>query len=147
MLFCCVNWSDLAKAYKLDPNRTSATIDASKKPVFLYKIITEENWMTSLENKKLLSEKDDTDFIHLATNEQIPKIASKYFKDKNYIILKLEVKRLHGNLILEANPGGLNLYYHLYDGYIPINSIVGIIHEPDLEMYNIYSKHSSIETQ
>ena len=62
--------------------------------------------MTSLENKKLLSEKDDTDFIHLATNEQIPKIASKYFKNKNYIILKLEFKRLHGNLITKLIPGG-----------------------------------------
>lgn len=69
----------------------------------------------------------DKDFIHLATKEQLPRIAEKFWKDKNYIILKLIIIKLIGRLIYEANPNGATKFYHLYEGLIPLESVVEII--------------------
>jgi len=70
----------------------------------------------------------DAHFIHLSTEDQLDKILEKYWKGvSEYIILKLKVAELQGKLVLEANPGGANKYYHLYGGGIPMSSIQKII--------------------
>ena len=67
----------------------------------------------------------DSEFIHLATKEQLGNIIKKYWSGaSSYFVLKLETQKLHGKLVFEANPGGTNKYYHLYNGTIPFDAIV-----------------------
>jgi len=92
-------------------------------PEYLYKIVSPEQWQSSQTTREVVKGSIDTEFTHLATQEQLPGLIQKYWKDQNYIVLKLDRKKLKGNLVLEANPGGTNLYYHLYDGKIPLDAI------------------------
>jgi uncharacterized protein (DUF952 family) len=67
----------------------------------------------------------DQDFIHLAREDQLDRITKKYWdKDPEYVLLKIDTKKLPGKLVFEANPGGENKYYHLYDGSIPLKAVV-----------------------
>lgn len=96
-----------------------------KRPVFLYKVLSVEDWAKSQKTVHLSSM--DAEFIHLATEDQLSSIIAKYWADvPRYIVLKLEVSKLSGNLVYEANPGGMNKYYHLYNGNIPLSSIVKV---------------------
>ena len=93
-------------------------------PPYLYKILSKQDWEESLQKGSLSLTADDTTFIHLATDEQVPKIADKFFKGIDYIVLKIDSKKMQGRLVLESNPGGITQYYHLYDGVIPIEAVV-----------------------
>jgi uncharacterized protein (DUF952 family) len=67
----------------------------------------------------------DQDFIHLAREDQLNRIVGKYWDEvPEYVVLKIDTKKLPGKLVLEANPGGENKYYHLYDGSIPLKAVV-----------------------
>jgi uncharacterized protein (DUF952 family) len=92
---------------------------------FLYKIISAKDWEDSQQQKKLKLSPMDDKFIHLATEYQIDGILDKYWKNESrFVILKIQTDKLQGKLVFEANPGGINRYFHLYDGYIPFDSIV-----------------------
>lgn len=91
----------------------------------LYKIISMENWHNSKNNDFLAIEPIDKEFIHLATQEQLPHILKKYWhQSKEVMIIKLDPVQLKGKLIFEKNPGGSVKYYHLYEGSIPKASII-----------------------
>lgn len=93
-------------------------------PPYLYKIVTLDNWTKSRSQKHLILSEMDKEFIHLATHDQYPRIAEKFFKGfSEYVLLKVDTKKMKGRLILETNPGGTTKYYHLYDGTIPITAI------------------------
>lgn len=93
-------------------------------PRYLYKILSLQNWEASQGKKTLVLSSEDDAFIHLATEEQLPRIAEKFWSQvPEYVILTLETKRLEGNLVLEANPGGTTKYYHLYKGAIPLTAV------------------------
>lgn len=95
-------------------------------PPFLYKILSLENWESS-DGQILLLPKEDQLFIHFSTEEQLEGIVTKYWSQVNhYVILKIDSSQLPGKMVLEANPGGSTLYYHLYEGSIPKESIVEI---------------------
>ncbi len=92
-------------------------------PKYLYKVLSVENWKASDKTVKLSSEDDA--FIHLSTEDQLDRIVGKYWAQvPEYVILKIDTSKLPGKLLFEANPGGENKYYHLYNGSIPLNSIV-----------------------
>lgn len=94
-------------------------------PEYLYKILSEENWNASNKIKRIQIPPEDEPFIHLATEMQLNKIISKFWADNlNFFILKLTTDKLIGKLVLEANPGGANKYYHLYEGIIPLDAVV-----------------------
>ena len=94
-----------------------------KRPTYLYKVLSVEDWGKSC--KKVSLSSMDTDFIHLSTKDQLDRIIEKYWADASqYVLLKLDVEKLKGKLVLEANPGGTNKYYHLYNGSVPLSSIV-----------------------
>ncbi len=96
-------------------------------PTYLYKIISIENWALSQEKTRISLSKDDEEFIHLATEDQLDRIIQKYWSSvSSFVILKLKTDLLPGDLILEANPGGQNKYYHLYHGFIPLNAVTSI---------------------
>ena len=93
-----------------------------KRPTYLYKVLSTDDWEKSLKTVRLSSM--DADFIHLSTEAQLNRIIDKYWSDASeYVVLKLETAKLPGKLVLEANPGGMNQYYHLYDGSIPLSAI------------------------
>lgn len=96
----------------------------SSAPKYLYRIVSPQEWQKSQERKVLETSSLDEDFIHLATKEQLPHIAQKFWNNKDYVILTLDTKKLIGRLVHEANPGGTTLYYHLYEGNIPLDAIV-----------------------
>ena len=94
-------------------------------PQFLYKILSIENWQQSKRLPTLELGPDDQAFIHLATEDQLERILEKYWKkEKTFVILRIDTKKLKGKLVFEANPGGANRYYHLYDGAIPLEAVV-----------------------
>lgn len=111
----------LANAYQnIEPMKNT-----SEAPQFLYKVISKENWDDSRNKSELILSAEDGAFIHLSTQDQLERILSKYWANvPEYVVLKLETKTLKGSLVLEANPGGTNRYWHLYDGSIPADSIV-----------------------
>lgn len=94
-------------------------------PEYLYKILSLGHWNASQNRSILILSGDDDAFIHLSTEDQVDKIIEKYWSNApQYVILKIKTNMLEGKLVLEANPGGTNKYYHLYQGRIPLNSIV-----------------------
>ncbi|HEX2583141.1 MAG TPA: DUF952 domain-containing protein [Chlamydiales bacterium] len=98
-------------------------VNMEEKPTYLYKVLSTDDWAKSRETVHLSSM--DADFIHLSTEDQLDRIIKKYWTGvSKYIVLKIETAKLPGELILEANPGGTNKYYHLYNGSIPLTAIV-----------------------
>lgn len=95
-------------------------------PSYLYKILSLEDWKLSQGDNVLHLASADTDFIHFSKQDQLDRILSKYWSGLECVVLKIDVSKLSGNLVFEANPGGSAKYYHLYDGSIPINAVIEI---------------------
>lgn len=93
-------------------------------PQRLYKIVSPKEWQKSKELLFLENSPLDKHFIHLATKEQLPRVAQKFWNKQDYVLLTLESKKLVGRLVYEANPGGSTLYYHLYEGKIPLDAVL-----------------------
>ena len=105
-------------------NSGGATV-GEVRPTYLYKVISVSDWKNSC--KKIQLPCMDADFIHLSTEEQLDRIIAKYWSEApEYVLLKLETAKLPGELVLEANPGGTNKYYHLYHGSIPFSAILEV---------------------
>lgn len=98
----------------------------STPPDFLYKILSCENWQESRDRLNLLLPAEDRAFIHFSTEEQLPRIIEKYWKEAPcYAVVKVASSKLEGRLVFEVNPGGSTRYYHLYEGSIPQSAVVG----------------------
>ncbi len=94
-------------------------------PQYLYKVLSVEDWKESqgMESVKLAAA--DHDFIHLSTEDQLNRIVEKYWGNvPEYVVLKIDTTKILGKLVFEANPGGNNKYYHLYNGSIPLSAVV-----------------------
>lgn len=91
----------------------------------LYKIISIEKWKESEGSDSLVLDEMDKEFIHFSTEEQLHKIIEKFWKNKDYMLLKIDPRKLPGKLVFEANANGSGQkYYHLYEGSIPKNAIM-----------------------
>lgn len=95
-------------------------------PKYLYRIVSPEEWEKSKTHAVLETSAFDEKFIHLSTKEQVSHTAQKFWEHKDYVILTLDSSKLIGRLVLETNPGGTTLYYHLYEGKIPLDAVVDI---------------------
>jgi uncharacterized protein (DUF952 family) len=95
-----------------------------KAPEVLYRVAAVEEWERSQQSTFVEVGKMDREFIHLATEEQLPRIIEKYWKGQPHVVLKLDPRLFEGRLVLEKNPGGSGLYWHLYDGRIPLCAVV-----------------------
>lgn len=94
-------------------------------PQYLYKVLSVEDWQKSQGMRSIKLTAADQDFIHLAREDQLDRIVGKYWdKVPEYVVLKIDAAKLPGKLVFEANPGGENKYYHLYDGSIPLKAVV-----------------------
>lgn len=96
-------------------------------PNFLYKILSIENWEESQKGHQLIVDPSDNAFIHFSMEDQLERIISKYWKNVDkYVVLRINPEYLVGCLVFEANPGGSVKYYHLYGGFIPMESIAEV---------------------
>ncbi len=94
-------------------------------PRQLYKILSIEDWHASQPLKFVKLPAVDQDFIHFSTKEQLSRIIKKYWSHvQQFIVLKVDPLKLPGTLVFETNPGGINQYYHLYNGCIPFEAII-----------------------
>jgi uncharacterized protein (DUF952 family) len=93
-------------------------------PQFLYKITSPQNWTQSQTAGYVLPNSIDTNYIHLATENQVPYVIKKFWSNQNYVLLKLDPKKFEGKLIYELNPGGTQKFYHLYNGKIPLTAVI-----------------------
>jgi peptide deformylase len=94
-------------------------------PAYLYKVIPLRNWQASQSGNAIRLSAEDDRFIHLSREEQLSRILNKYWNNApQVVVMKLDVAKLPGNLVLETNPGGENKYYHLYEGFIPFAAVV-----------------------
>lgn len=94
----------------------------------LFKIISLSDWDASQQQDTLKLGAIDQAFIHLATREQLPRILAKFWPgDEKVVILELDPAKLRGRLVKERNPGGSTEFYHLYEGAIPLNSVVRVL--------------------
>lgn len=96
-------------------------------PKFLFKVMSLEDWKQSEGQKNVKLSSMDHDFIHLAEEGQVNKVIEKFWsKEKAFVVIKLDTSKLTGRLVLETNPKGTTKYYHLYDGKIPLDSVVDV---------------------
>ena len=103
----------------------SEEIVQAQTPDFLYKILSLENWNASQQKEALVLSKDDEAFIHFSQEDQLDRIASKYWTNvPEYVVLKVNTSKVTGKLVYENNPGSTNKYYHLYEGSIPTDAVV-----------------------
>ncbi len=97
------------------------------KPEYLYKILSMDNWDQSRDQGQIVLPAEDSKFIHLAKRDQLDSIVNKYWEDVDrFVILKIKTSDLKGDLVYETNPGGVNRYYHLYNGSIPLDALVEV---------------------
>lgn len=103
----------------------SVIMEKSLPPEYLYKVLSLKNWKASEHQQEIKLSEEDKEFIHLSKEDQLARIIEKYWSGSaEYVILKVETSKLPGKLVFEANPGGTNKYYHLYNGSIPSKAIV-----------------------
>jgi peptide deformylase len=99
--------------------------EMNQTPPFLYKILSLKNWQATQNGHTVALPADDNAFVHFSTEDQLEKILQKYWSEApQYVILKIDGSKLEGRLAFETNPGGITKYYHLYDGFIPVHSIL-----------------------
>lgn len=92
---------------------------------YLYKVLTKAEWEASQGRETLVLPESDSAFIHFSLQDQLERITAKYFSAyPEYVVLKIDMNRLPGTLVFEANPGGTAKYYHLYNGSIPLTAVL-----------------------
>lgn len=109
-------------------NTINQEVTMQENPEFLYKVIDLDEWNNLSPKADIPKGPLDTNFIHLATSEQLPRIIEKFWKSKETKSLKLKTIELEkiGKLVFESNKPGGNKYYHLYtDSLIPQSALVG----------------------
>ncbi|WP_079989472.1 peptide deformylase [Candidatus Protochlamydia phocaeensis] len=100
------------------------TMEQSTTPRYLYKMLSIQDWKVSKSSPFVKLSAADKDFIHFSTDDQLDKIIDKYWGDVlSFVMLKVDTQKLPGRMVFEANPGGINRYYHLYDGAIPLDAV------------------------
>lgn len=91
----------------------------------LYKIISLEQWELSKGQDKLSSSKADQDFIHLCEGHQIEGVIKRHYAGHTALIIaQIDGEKLPGRLLHEFVNGVGEHFFHLYDGYIPMNAII-----------------------
>ena len=122
-ILCCLCGVFFSSCSNQESGKKEAVV-SKETPKYLYKVLSLENWQLSEEKRALVLSDMDDDFIHLATEDQLDRIVSKFWADAStYVVVKVESKKLKGRLVLEKNPGGETKYYHLYNGSIPKDAV------------------------
>ena len=106
-------------------NENHSNLEFMQPLEYLYKVLSYRFWNASQNKKTISLPAEDSEFIHFSTEEQLEKTLNKYWKEEpQLVILKVDVEKLVGNLVYETSANGSTKYFHLYDGYIPIGSLL-----------------------
>ncbi len=90
----------------------------------LFKILTLDDWDKSCQSDRLCTPASDTAFVHFSTEKQYPAITAKKFTSVPHVVLRIDATRLVGKLELEWDKKHTDQYYHLYNGYIPLEAVI-----------------------
>lgn len=105
-IFCIIALKDSTFASEQNIGKEQMSINT---PKYLFKILSVEDWQDSQKKDRLKLADSDNRFIHLFTEDQLDRIASTYWSHSpEYMILKIEIAKMPGRLVYEANPGGDN---------------------------------------
>ena len=97
---------------------------AQEQTMHLYKIVSPEQWEQSQSQTKIILTSFDEPFIHLAQEHQVTGVLQKFWTNQPHIVLTLDSTHLIGELKLERNRPEGDLYYHLYNGSIPLTAVI-----------------------
>lgn len=107
--------------------QAEAAMDEESTPHYLYKVLSMEDWEESPALQSVKLPDADSEFIHFSRDDQLDRILSKYWAHiPKFVVLKIDTTKLPGKLVLEPNPGGIAKYYHLYNGFIPLDAVIGV---------------------
>ena len=104
----------------------AAPAEQNSTPEHLYKVISLEGWRESLLRNQIVATPIDKDFVHLAKEDQVEYVVHKFWNNADHIVLKLASKKLIGHLICEYNSAKTSKFYHLYNGSMPLESVVDV---------------------
>lgn len=93
-------------------------------PDFLFKIVSPQQWDESQGKDSLVLGEIDRTFIHLAKEDQVERVVSRFWMGAPHYVLKVQTRMLDGQLRYETNPGGSTRFYHLYEGSIPMTAVL-----------------------
>ena len=114
---CTVSFSLISKEKTMEETKLF--------PQYLYKILSLRNWQATQSRKTAQLSAEDDAFIHFSAQDQLEKIIEKYWADEpQIVILKIDSNKLEGELVFETIPDETSKSYHLYNGFLPFNSIV-----------------------
>ncbi|HNA62590.1 MAG TPA: DUF952 domain-containing protein, partial [Rhabdochlamydiaceae bacterium] len=78
--------------------------------------------------------------MHFSTQDQLDHVLEKHWADApQFVILKIDTHKLQGRWRLETNRCEMTQYYHLYDSFIPFNSIIEskIVYQQPIEVCDL----------
>ncbi len=100
-----------------------------QKVTVLYKILSAEDWKKSEQDSKVHTSASDHPFIHFSTEKQFPGIVQKKFTNVAHVVLKIDPAKLVGDLKLEWDSKYTDQYYHLHNGHIPKEAVIGQVQQ------------------
>lgn len=109
-------------------------------PDHLYKVLSLKHWQATQNGKTVQLSAEDAVFIHFSTENQLDHVLENHWADApQFVILKIDTHQLQGRWRLETNPCGVTPDYHLYDGFIPFNSIIEskIVYQQPIEVCDL----------
>ena len=125
--------------YQISSNKEP--MEETTAPKYLYKILSLRNWLATQSRKTIILSAEDDAFIHFSKEEQLEKIITKYWSSApQYVVLKIDTSKLQGKMVFESNPGGSgDKYYHLYQGFIPLEAIAesNVVHREPPPLENV----------
>lgn len=95
-------------------------------PLYLYKVVAQEDWVESIGEPVVLLDEEDDDYIHFSKDDQLDSVLDRHWSGTPAVILKIDVSKLSGNLVCESDDSESPESYHLYDGEIPIDAVVEV---------------------
>lgn len=98
--------------------------------LYLYKVVTLEQWHDSQKATHLKLLPADEEYIHLSTEQKIFDVIENFYSsEEEVVVLTLDIYALEGRLVEEMIPKkGSTGYYHLIDGAIPMEAVVEFNH-------------------
>lgn len=93
----------------------------------IYHITEDEQWQDAQINGKYLPKQFISDgFIHCSYKHQLIKVANRFFKGQNnLIILAIDSQRIASKIVTENLEGGTELFPHIY-GELPLSVILNV---------------------
>ena len=92
----------------------------------LYHITESEQWNALINGEYRPKQFLDDGFIHCCYKHQLIKVANRFFKEQNnLIILAIDSHKISSKIVIENLEGGTELFPHIY-GKLPKNAVLNV---------------------